>query len=402
MPEWEFVEYGSLAAQDGASFAMGPFGSRLTQRDYRDSGVPLTRGINLARGRFYDDDFVFISPDKADEVSSANVGPGDLIFTHRGTIGQVSMIPRRPRFDRYVICSSQVKTRLDQSLTVPEFYYYWFQSTEGQRSILANSSTVGVPGIATPLTSIRRLRVPLPCLDIQKAVSAVLGALDDKIASNELLIETCDNLRSLGFARYVQSREDGATKPLSSVAKFINGRAFTKDATGRGKMVIRIAEINSGPGRSTVYNDIEVPDQHRARPGDILFAWSGSLVVARWFRPEAIINQHIFKVIPETRFPKWLVFELTKSKLDEFKRIAADKATTMGHIQRRHLDEPVVVPAAADIHKLDAEFGALWDRALIAEQENLALAELRDTFLPRLMSGELRVKDAEKVVEDAT
>lgn len=112
------------------------------------------------------------------------------------------------------------------------------------------------------------------------------------------------------------------------------------------------------------------------------------------------MNQHIFKVIPTTA-PMWVVNEALRKKLVEFKGIAADKATTMGHIQRRHLDEGVLVPSAELLAQLDPLMSVLWERALQAEQESLALAQLRDTLLPELMSGRLRVKDAEKAVEEA-
>src|SRR5690606_875626 len=149
----------------------------------------------------------------------------------------------------------------------------------------------------------------------QQAIAAVLGALDDKIAVNERIASVADELRRNLFDQYIAEASTAIRSvPLSSTADFIDGRAFTKEATGTGRMVIRIAEINSGPSGSTVYNDIDVPDQHLARPGDVLFAWSGSLTVARWFRPEAIINQHIFKVVPKSGIPTWLAFELTRSK----------------------------------------------------------------------------------------
>jgi type I restriction enzyme S subunit len=250
---------------------------------------------------------------------------------------------------------------------------------------------------------LREIPVPLPPRLYQDAVAETLGALDDKIAVNDEIIDACDQLLSLRFGGWPHSHHDLTDeRPLTSVASFVNGRAFTKNASGTGRMVIRIAEINSGPGVSTVYNDIDVPDEHLARPGDVLFAWSGSLAVARWFRPEAIINQHIFKVIPNSGVPRWLVFDLINRKLAYFKGIAADKATTMGHIQRRHLDEVASVPVESSIKQLDSVLGPLWDRALSAEQESLKLAELRDLLLPKLMSGEIRVRDAEKVVEDVT
>lgn len=237
----------------------------------------------------------------------------------------------------------------------------------------------------------------LPSTRDQRAIAQVLGALDDKIASNDQLITISGELSKLAWRR--GTMDDGATVPLSSLARFVNGKAFTKNASGTGRVVIRIAELSSGLGDSTVYSDIEVADEHIARPGDLLFAWSGSLTVARWFRPEAVVNQHIFKVIPMDGYPLWLVNEALRTKLAEFKAIAADKATTMGHIQRRHLDEPVVLPSKVEIDRLDGLMTGLWSRALAAENENLSLAETRDELLPLLMSGKGRVRDAERAVE---
>jgi len=243
--------------------------------------------------------------------------------------------------------------------------------------------------------------VGVPCLvpDLpqQQAVARVLGALDDKIAANAQVISGADRLSRVTF----ESILGDEAVPLSSVARFINGKAFTKDATGTGRVVIRIAELNSGLGGSTVYNDLDVPDEHVARPGDLLFAWSGSLTVHRWFRPEAIVNQHIFKVIPTSGYPLWCVNGLLRRKLEDFRDIAANKATTMGHIQRRHLDELVAVPTRAQIERNDAVMTGLWQRALAAEVESLQLEQMRDTLLPQLMSGKIRVKDAEHVVREA-
>lgn len=230
----------------------------------------------------------------------------------------------------------------------------------------------------------------------QQAIGEVLGALDDKIAANMKVVHLADELSRACFRA---AAPDGGEVALSSLARFVNGKAYTKGASGTGRVVVRIAELNSGIGGSTVWNDIEAPEDNTAWPGDLLFAWSGSLTAARWFRPEAIVNQHIFKVIPNDGTPMWLVNQAVHAKLDEFKSIAADKATTMGHIQRRHLDEPVLVPSAEDVERLDALMAGLWGVALASEVENLKLIETRDELLPLLMSGKVRVEDAEKTVE---
>ncbi len=232
----------------------------------------------------------------------------------------------------------------------------------------------------------KALHALLPDRATQDAVAEVLGALDDKIAVNRDVVRSCAELATAHWKAAA-----GDEVPLSSLAQFVNGRAFTKGASGTGRVVVRIAELNSGLGPSTVRSDIEVADDHLARPGDLLFAWSGSLTVARWYRPPAIINQHIFKVIPKDGVPMWLVDQAVRAKLEDFRAIAADKATTMGHIQRAHLDQPVALPSASEIDNLDGLMQALWDRSLAAEAETLRLETTRDELLPLLMSGRVLV-----------
>ena len=243
----------------------------------------------------------------------------------------------------------------------------------------------------------KALNVLAPKRRRQDAIVDVLGVLDDKIAANNQIVEKSEELSRAHFAA---AAVNGDEAELSSLARFVNGKAFTKDASGTGRVVVRIAELNSGIGNSTVHNDIEVEDDHLARPGDLLFAWSGSLTVARWYRPEAIVNQHIFKVVPNPGVPMWLVDQALRAKLDKFRAIAADKATTMGHIQRRHLDEPVVVPDSRDIERIDHLMTGLWDTALATEIESLKLTQMRDELLPLLMSGKIRVRDTERAVEE--
>jgi type I restriction enzyme S subunit len=243
-------------------------------------------------------------------------------------------------------------------------------------------------------------RVRLPEVAEQRAIAGVLGALDDKIESNRRLSSMCRELVRLELD--VRQSDEWPTVPVSSFAAFVNGGAYTKGATGTGRMVIRIAELNKGPGGSTVYNDIEVPEDRTARAGDLLMAWSGSLGIHLWLGPEAIVNQHIFKVLPND-LPAWLVFDRLERAMPEFRQIAADKATTMGHIKRHHLDDAQVrIPGRAELPELDALIGPHWSRALSADLESRTLAELRDALLPELLSGRLRVPVAEEIVESAT
>jgi type I restriction enzyme S subunit len=387
---------------------MGPFGSKITKENYVTAGVPVVRGVNLARGIFVDDEFVFITEEKADEIMSANVEPGDLIFTHRGTIGQVSMIPRAPRFNRYVIGSSQVKTRLDATIAQPEFYYYWFQSSEGQRSILANASTVGVPGIATPLTSIRKLQVPLPPLQEQQAIVAVLGALDDKIAANNRVARSTDRLvkllheketaaqmgrrsRLAEFATVVVGGTPSRSKreywDAGSIAWINSGKAndfrVVEPSERITDLALQKSSVKIMPPRATI---IGITGATMGRVSRIEIAAGGSQNVAGVWVNEPKLNDWIFCEISRN------VSELTKHATGGAQQ----------HINKQIVNNlEVVVPSGECLDLWGAEAGPLLERTAQSLRECLSLATLRDTLLPQLMSGKLRVRDAEKIVEDA-
>lgn len=316
----------------------------------------------------------------------------DVLFTIAGTIGRVALVHESllPANTNQAVAI----VRPDRSQVDPRFLMYALR--DGDRLDHARGRVVQSVQANLSLTELGGVEIPVPSIPEQQAIAEVLGALDDKIAANVEAIRVADDLSR---AHFQSASADGDEVPLSSLARFVNGKAFTKDATGTGRVVIRIAELNSGIGASTVRNDIEVPDDNTARPGDLLFAWSGSLTAARWYRPEAIVNQHIFKVIPAAARPMWLVNQAVHAKLDEFKAIAADKATTMGHIQRRHLDEAVRIPSDEGVKRLGGLLTGLWEAALAAEVENLRLIETRDELLPLLMSGKVRVKGAEKTLE---
>ena len=245
------------------------------------------------------------------------------------------------------------------------------------------------------------LSIPLrlPKLAEQRRIAGVLGVLDDKIESNQNLAEVIPSLIDAQI-HHALSDGSGDSIPVSKLAKFVNGGAYTKEASGTGRMVIRIADLNTGPGASTIYNDIDVPGDRLAHFGDLLMSWSGSLGVYVWVREEAIVNQHIFKVI-FTDFPAWLVHNRLNVALHDFRAIAADKATTMGHIQRKHLDETFVEVPNAKLEQLNHLCVPLWNRFISAQLESMRLAELRDALLPELMSGRMRVDEAGRLVSEA-
>ncbi|MET8028070.1 restriction endonuclease subunit S [Streptomyces avermitilis] len=401
MSEWNFVRFGSLASADKSAFSMGPFGSKITKENYVDDGIPVIRGVNLARGIFTDDSFVFVTNGKADEILPANVMPGDLIFTHRGTIGQVSMVPRKPRFDRYVIGSSQVKARLDAKKAVPEFYYYWFQSSGGQHSILAHASTVGVPGIATPLTSIRNLKVPYPPLPEQEAVVAVLGALDDKITANERIAATADELIQVLYIA-AQQEEGSREAPLLQALQVTFGAPFASSAftdEGTGRPLIRIRDLKTQ--RPQVWTTQSLDKELVVAPGEVVAGMDAEFRPSFWLGAPALLNQRVLHAKSRVGGGAALAREALREPLAKVESYKT--GTTVAHLNKSDLSALTVrIPGEAATSAFGSTAEPVMQRLVAAASESSTLAALRDTLLPQLMSGRLRVKDAEKIVEDHT
>ena len=187
--EWRVATIDDIAEK----VAMGPFGSSIKVETFVPKGVPIISGQHLHGFRVDDSSgYNFISREHAQRLANANVSRGDIVLTHRGTIGQVAYVPKKSKYRQYVISQSQFYIRCDSSKALPEFVTMYFKSPEGQHRLLANRSQVGVPSIAQPVTYLRTVEIPLPPLAEQRAIAHVLGTLDDKIELNRRMNDTLE------------------------------------------------------------------------------------------------------------------------------------------------------------------------------------------------------------------
>lgn len=266
---------------------------------------------------------------------------------------------------------------------------------------------------------IRSFRLAFPPLDEQRRIAAILGALDDKIELNRKMNRTLEEMAQALFkSRFIDfdghddlvDSEIGPVprgwevRALDMIADFLNGAACQKyPAAGSEPSlpVIKIRELNQGVTDQTDRATATIPQKWHVQDGDVLFSWSGSLVVKVWTDGPAALNQHLFKVTSDS-YPRWFFLSWVQHHLAEFQRIAADKATTMGHIKRHHLtDAKCAVPPDEVLARIGALFEPVVDRQIANELESRTLATLRDTLLPKLISGELRVPEAEAAVGEA-
>ena len=164
--------------------AMGPFGSNIKVDCFVDSGVPVLNGANLQGYKLCEDSFNYVTTEKADSLNKANAYRGDIVITHRGTLGQIVYIPQNSKYERYIISQSQFRIRLNNQIALPEYVVFYFHTRIGQHRLLANASQVGVPAIARPTTTFRKVEIELPSLSEQKKIVDILNSLSDKIELN--------------------------------------------------------------------------------------------------------------------------------------------------------------------------------------------------------------------------
>ena len=230
---WPKQKLELLAVDHPYGFVGGPFGSKLTSRDYVDYGVPVIRGSNLNNGRYLDmKDCAFVSEEKVRDDLSGNLArPGDLVFTQRGTLGQVAIIPDDGISPDYVVSQSQMKLTVDDAKADRLFLYYYMSSREAVKRILNFTSSSGVPHIN--LKILRNFEVPAPPVERQKSIASVLSAYDDLIENNQRRIQLLEKSARLLYKEwFVHLRfpghervkiKDGvpegwARKPLGEVA----------------------------------------------------------------------------------------------------------------------------------------------------------------------------------------
>jgi len=378
--------------------AMGPFGSNIKVSCFVDSGVPVLNGSNLEGFSLSEKAFRFVTKEKADSLNKANAHRGDIVITHRGTLGQIVFIPQDSRYDRYVISQSQFRVRCNDKV-LPEYLVYYFHTPIGQHKLLSNASQVGVPALARPSSTFQQIEVELPELSIQKRVVEIITTIQKKIENNQ---ELNDNLYAQAKAIFdnhfinIDAIPAGWRKGnLLDIANYLNGLAMQKfrpQGNEIGLPVLKIKELRQGScDDSSELCSLRIKPEYIIHDGDVIFSWSGSLLVDIWCGGTCGLNQHLFKVTSDI-YDKWFYYLWTAHHLARFIAIAADKATTMGHIKREELAKAeVLIPCEEDYTSLTSIMQPIFELIISNRIEGRKLAVLRDELLPKLMSGEIDV-----------
>ena len=406
--------------------------------EYVETGIPFLRSQNILPYRISTDEIKYISPEFHHKLRKSSLRPGDVVIVRTGKPGTCAVIPV---WLEEANCSDLVIIRCGEALK-PQYLSYWVNSLASHH---IRSSLVGAVQQHFNVESARQMPFLLPDLKTQERVIAVLGSLNDKIDLNWRINETLEAMAPAIFRDWfvdfgptrrkmegttdpvailgglIRDPEKAATitpyfprnfadnglpkeweeRPLDQIAKFVNGLALQKYPTSDpadSMPVIKIAELRNGVTAKSNRASRGVPEKYVIKDGDFLFSWSGSLMAKFWTGGEGALNQHLFKVFSD-EYPTWFYTQWIHYHLAEFQQIAASKATTMGHIQRGHLKVAMTVcPPDEALHRLSEVMEPLTHMTVQNELENRTLAAARDFLLPKLMSGEIRLRDAEAMV----
>lgn len=361
--------------------------------EYYDGGeIPWLNTGEIEFNRIYKTE-KYISDIGFNSSSAKWVPANAVIVAMYGATAARTAITKIPLTTNQACCNLII----DDAKADYRYVYYYLCSQYTQLASLANG------GAQQNLNAgqVKDFDIDLPDMATQRKVADLLTMLDDKIEVNNEI-----NKNLLAQAQAIFTEEflsidhipDGWTESsLLGIADYLNGLAMQKfrpSGDEHGLPVLKIKELRQGScDANSELCSPSIKPEYIVRDGDVIFSWSGSLLVDFWCGGTCGLNQHLFKVTSND-YDKWFYFAWTNHHLQKFVAIAADMATTMGHIKREELTKAkVLIPLQSDYDRIGGLLAPLYDLVIANRIENRKLASLRDELLPQLMSGQLDVSE---------
>ena len=382
--------------------AMGPFGSNIKVSCFVDSGVPVLNGSNLEGFSLSEKTFRYVTRKKADSLNKANAHRGDIVITHRGTLGQIVFIPQDSKYDRYVISQSQFRVRCNDKV-LPEYLVYYFHTPIGQHKLLSNASQVGVPALARPSSTFQQIEVVLPELSIQKCVVEIISTIQKKIVNNQELNDNLEQQAQSFFQELFVDNADPewAIGTISDLGTVVGGSTPSKakpeyyTESGIAWITPKDLSINKSKFVSHGENDItELGLKNSSAAimpeGTVLFSSRAPIGYIAIAAGEVTTNQGFKSVVPKPEIGTPFVYFFLKNTLPVIEGMAS--GSTFKEVSGSTMKNvPAVIPDAETLAKFSDFCAPIFAQQRILEEQNQSLATLRDNLLPKLMSGEIDV-----------
>lgn len=398
--EWKEVRLGDVCTRVCSGGT-----PKSTNLSYYGGKIPWLNTKEIDFNRIYSTEKT-ITDSGLNNSSAKWIVPNTVTVAMYGATAGKSCIVKEPMTTNQACCNLTINDEVADY----EFVYYSLKNDYTTLASLANG------GAQQNLNAqiIKDYVLQMPSLADQRRIASILSSLDRKIELSNKINADLEEMAQAIFknwfvdfepfknGKFVDSElgmipEGWKVGRLTEIASYMNGLAMQKFPPENNEdslPVLKIKELGQGfCGTDSDRCSCNIKDECRIHDGDVIFSWSGTLLVDVWCGGDCGLNQHLFKVTSND-YPKWFYYYWTKHHLQEFIHIAKDKAVTMGHIKRGHLEEAMVaIPDNDSMEKAHELFEPILSKMISLRLESSRLSSLRDTLLPRLMSGEIEVPE---------
>lgn len=409
---WERTTLGEACRRNGGGIQTGPFGSQLHASDYVSSGVPSIMPENIGDNRVIEEGIARITSVDASRLDRYLVRAGDIVCSRRGDVGRRALI--RAGQTGWLCGTGCLRVRFETDDMDSAYASYYLGHPSVREWIVRHAQGATMPNLNTSILD--ALPFVVPPVEEQHAIAAILGSFDEKIDLNRRMNETLDMLamavlhRALEDARRSGAREDS----LADHLELARGLSYRGAGLGSGLPLHNLNSIREGGGykRDGIkYYSGEYRERHTVRPADVIVANTDlahknriigyPAIVPRGFGDVGLFSQDTYRVRPKPGSPLTQAFVYLLLRSEPLRSTVAGYAngTTVNHLPAEALARPTFpLPPVERIRTLDEQVSPLLAKIEANEDENETLAALRDALLPKLVSGELRVREAEAVV----
>lgn len=375
--------------------AMGPFGSNIKVDCFVDKGIPVLNGSNLEGFELSEKSFRYVTEEKADSLKKANAYKGDVVITHRGTLGQIVYIPQTAQRDRYVISQSQFRVKCNKKV-LPEYFVYYFHTPIGQHKLLSNASQVGVPALARPSSTFQKIEIEIPDLETQKKVVKLIGSLQTRIKTNA---EINDNLQQQAAALFANFYDQAETEVgFTEMIQILGGGTPKTGESSYWNGDIPFFTPKDVGFPYTLTTEKTITEEGLAHCNSRLYPINTVFVTARGTVGKVglpgvpmAMNQSCYALVGKDTH-QFLVYFYTLKAVDRLKHKAS--GAVFDAITTRDFEAENIMKLSDDDTKAFLDVAEpIYQAVLNNSIENLRLSELRDSLLPKLMNGEIDVTD---------
>lgn len=395
--------------------AAGPFGSNLKVECFVNKGFPIIDGANLRGFKVSDNITKYVTEEKARSLSRSIAKRGDVVVTISGNVGQISYIPEDSLYEEYLVSQRQFRATFDITKVDIPYLIYYFHTKEGQHKILSFANQTGVPALAQPLKNFRNIQIDLPHLSSQRRIASILSSLDRKIELNNKINAQLEEMAQAIFKSWFVDFE-----PFKD-GKFVESELGLIPEGWRVGTLNEVADINPKrtlkKGEEATYLDMKnmptsgsFPNQWekkvmnggmKFKNGDTLMARitpcleNGKVAYVNFLdnnevgfgSTEYIVMTSKSSVLPEIlytlcRYPDFVAYATRNMNGSSGRQRVSGEV--IGNYK-------IVIPPTNVVERLQPLFASIMEQIRMHGFENLHLAQLRDTLLPKLMNGEIEI-----------